>query len=273
MVTGMTGFGTTQIATPTLKVQVDIKTVNHRYLDLSFHLPSGFLSCEHKIKHVVQQKIERGRVTVVVRIIQSPGKEVLLNKDVVKKYIQYAKTLQREVRDETELSARDLISLPGVVEVKDFFVEVDDIWPLLERGIKKVVDGVVVMRRREGMSLVRDVRKQLRMMAAKVKTIRVRSERVLSQKRKELSPEEFKSFQRNIDSNEEVSRLTHYIEELQRFLSSTESAGKQIDFIAQEMQRESNTIGSKMQDVVVSTAVIALKSCIEKIREQAQNIE
>ena len=105
------------------------------------------------------------------------------------------------------------------------------------------------------------------------KKIQKKSKSILKDKKKKLNEEEFRSIQRSSDVNEEITRLLHYIIEISSLLKSKISVGKKIDFIAQEMQRETNTIGSKLQDKVVSNAVIALKSKIEKIREQAQNIE
>ena len=129
------------------------------------------------------------------------------------------------------------------------------------------------MRRSEGRSLAADVANQLKRMTLQTKKIQKKAKFILNEKKKKLTNEEFRSLQRSSDVNEEVTRLLHYIDEIKPLLKGKISVGKKIDFIAQEMQRETNTIGSKLQDKVVSNAVIALKSKIEKIREQAQNIE
>ena len=118
-----------------------------------------------------------------------------------------------------------------------------------------------------------DVGDKTKRMLLQVKKIRARAAIILKQKKKKLTVEEFKSFQKNIDIEEEITRLSHYIYEVKQLLKSLVPIGKKMDFIAQEMQRETNTIGSKLQDSAVSNAVIALKSKIEKIREQSQNIE
>ena len=129
------------------------------------------------------------------------------------------------------------------------------------------------MRQREGRSLIADMNKLLNLMLLQTKKIRMRSGIILKEKRKLLTDEEFSSFQKGADINEELSRLIHHIEEFRILLRSDIAVGKKLDFIAQEMQRETNTIGSKLQDKVVSNAVIALKSKVEKIREQSQNVE
>jgi len=129
------------------------------------------------------------------------------------------------------------------------------------------------MRKREGRSLCADVTDKLRRMLLEIKKIQRRAQEILKEKKGKLTNEEFSSFQKSNDVNEELSRLIHYIEEFKLLLKTDIAVGKKLDFIAQEMQRETNTVGSKLQDKIVSSAVIALKSKIEKIREQSQNIE
>ncbi len=166
-----------------------------------------------------------------------------------------------------------MIRLPGVLEVRDFALKAETLWPALEKSMTKALKGVVTMRKSEGRSLSADVKDKLKRMQAQVRIIKTRSNIILKDKKKALTVEEFNSFRKGSDVNEEISRLSHYVDEMKLLLRSTVSVGKKIDFIAQEMQRETNTIGSKLQDKMVSNAVIALKSKIEKIREQAQNIE
>ena len=163
--------------------------------------------------------------------------------------------------------------MPGAVETKESFLDPEQVWPALEKCLRRSLEGLNHMRSREGLSLAADVADKLKRMGEQIKHIKVRAKVVLKEKQKELSVEEFQSFQKGCDINEEMTRLAHYIDEVRRLLKSATSVGKKIDFIAQEMQRETNTIGSKLQDKTVIQAVVALKSKIEKIREQAQNIE
>jgi len=181
--------------------------------------------------------------------------------------------LKKEFGIKGDLSLPDLVRLPGVLETREIMVDPEVLWPAMEKCFKRALRGLVSMRRSEGRSLAADVMDKLRRMSLEVKKIRNKAKAILSEKKKKLTVEEFRSFQRGSDVNEEITRLLHYIDEIKPLLKSTVSVGKKIDFIAQEMQRETNTIGSKLQDKVVSNAVIALKSKIEKIREQAQNIE
>lgn len=273
MIKGMTGFGGAQLRWKQVKLVVEVKSLNHRYFDIAFYLPGGFGSLEGKIQQLAQKHIERGRVTVSVKITQKPSQDIVLNKEVVQKYLRYARDLGREFHLENDLRLSDVVKLPGAVEMRESFLEPEAVWPALEKSLQQAFQGLDSMRQREGRSLVADINDKLKRMSRQIKKIKMRSRAVLQAKYKELTAEEFGSFQKGCDVNEEMSRLEHYIQEARELLKSAAAAGKKIDFIAQEMQRETNTIGSKLQDKIVVGAVVALKSKIEKIREQAQNIE
>ncbi|MBU0468657.1 MAG: YicC family protein [Candidatus Omnitrophica bacterium] len=273
MIKGMTGFGSAQLAKGKNRATVEIKSVNHRYFDTSYYLPTGFASLENKIRQLLQKSIQRGRITLSVRITKKPDSEITLNKNIAKNYLNSAQVLQKTFNLDNDLKLSDLIRLPGVLETNEVFVKAESIWPELEKGIEVALNNLMVMRKKEGKSLSADVADKAKRMLAQVKTIRARAATILKQKKKTMTVEEFKSYQKNIDIEEEITRLSHYIYEVKSLLKSTVPVGKKMDFIAQEMQRETNTIGSKLQDSAVSNAVIALKSKIEKIREQSQNIE
>ena len=273
MICGMTGFGSSQALTENVKIVVEIKSLNHRYLDINYYLPPGFTSTENKIRQIIERALERGRVTVSVRVVQKTTQNISINKDVVKSYLKQAQLLEKTTGLKNNLHMSDLIRLPGVVETKDVHLEPEDLWPIIEKNVQKALAGLIYMRKREGQSLAKDVTDKLKSMTLQTKQIQKRSDVILKSKKNEFSPEEFKSFQKSCDVNEELSRLDHYIDELKLLIKSNVSVGKKFDFIAQEMQRETNTIGSKLLDKMVSNAVITLKSKIEKIREQSQNIE
>lgn len=273
MIKGMTGFGYTQIFDGKVRAVIEIKSLNHRYFDISYYLPIGFAALEEKIRQIVQAEIERGRVTVSLKIVQKSAQHVHFNKDLVKTYLKHAKQLSKEFHLENDLTMAHLVQLPGVLETKETLVDPQQFWPNVEKGLKKALNGLVTMREREGRSLTVDIKTQLRIMSSLIKKIQGRTKALVKEKSTRLSKDEFVSFQKSTDINEEISRFGHYIAELNLLLKDGASAGKRIDFIAQEMQRETNTMGSKVQDQIVSNAVIALKSKIEKIREQSQNVE
>ncbi|MDZ4243192.1 MAG: DUF1732 domain-containing protein, partial [Candidatus Omnitrophota bacterium] len=143
----------------------------------------------------------------------------------------------------------------------------------VEKALSRSLASVVQMREREGKSLASDISSVLKRMAHHIQKIKARSEAILKEKKRKLTDDEFMSLQKGNDINEELARLEHYIDEFKALLPANVSVGKKLDFVAQEMQRETNTIGSKLQDKMVANAVIALKSKVEKLREQAQNIE
>jgi uncharacterized protein (TIGR00255 family) len=273
MIKGMTGFGAAQFAVGKIKGIIEIKSVNHRFLDLAFYLPVGFGVVEGKIREMVAKDLSRGRVTISVKITEKPDQEVFFNEDTIEEYLKHAKSIQKKYHLQNNLTLADLIKMPGVVDVKEVFVEAVTMWPSIEKGLRGAIKSLTTMREREGRSLVADISDKLKRMAAHLKAIEKRSREILKARQKELKSEEFSSFQKGIDVTEEIARFHHYIEEVRPLLKSSVPVGKKIDFIAQEMQRETNTLGSKLQDELVTNAVVSLKSKIEKIREQANNIE
>lgn len=273
MIKGMTGFGSAQISTDDAKIVVEVKSLNHRYFDISYFLPIGFTSLEHRIRQIIEKEIERGRITVSVKILQKTKYKISLNKSTVNQYIKYANILKKEFGLKDVLSLSDLVQLPGVFETKESFIDSDVLWKLLEKGLRKSLNSLTQMRTREGRSLAVDLNGILKRMYMQINKIQSRIGVILKDKKEILNKEEFIAFQKSNDISEEITRLRHYIDEVKLLIKTTIPVGKKIDFIAQEMQRETNTIGSKCQDQIISQAVIALKNKIERIREQSQNIE
>lgn len=273
MIKGMTGFGSARVSTGDMKGVIEVKSVNHRYLDLVFYLPIGFGSTENKVRQLITKAVRRGRVTVSFKITEKPEPKISLNKKAVKQYLTYARGLKKEFHLDNNLNLSDLIKLPGVVDARDVFVSPEKIWSAMDKALQRSVNSLDAMRKREGGALARDINNVLRRMSSQVRKIQARTKAVLREKKKALSMEEFSSYQKSVDVNEEIARLTHYIDEFKSLIKVSVSVGKKLDFVGQEMQRETNTIGSKLQDKIVSNCVISIKSKIEKLREQAQNIE
>ncbi len=273
MIQGMTGFGSAEIFFGKIKGIIEIKSQNHRYFDLVYYLPPGFGSIENKIRGVINKSIKRGRVAVSVKITEKPLFELMLNREAVQIYLKYSKMLQKEFGLNNNLSLSDLIKLPGVFESREVVIDGEKLWPMIEKCLKQALKSVMNMRMREGRSLALDFSAVLKRMIEQIVKIQSRAKIILQEKKGILSPEEFLSFQKGCAINEEITRLKHYILEFKSLINSKAGIGKKLDFVAQEMQRETNTIGAKLQDQIVSTGVIALKSKIEALREQAQNIE
>ncbi|MDE1921271.1 MAG: YicC family protein [Candidatus Omnitrophica bacterium] len=273
MITGMTGFGAGEISFGKVRGIIEVKTVNHRYLDVAFYLPAGFSSLEDKIQKNIVKSIKRGRVTVSVKITEKPHTEITLNQQAVKRYLDFAGALSQKHRLRNDIAVADIMRLPGVVEAREVFVQPAEIWPVLERALQKAVAEVAAMRRREGRALGTDISGLLKRMTLQIGLIKKRINDLLKESKDKMTPEEFSSYQKGNDIHEELARLDHYIDEAKTLLRQTEGAGKKLDFIAQEMQREANTVGSKVQDKIVGASVIAIKAKVEKIREQSNNVE
>jgi|CXWL01.1.fsa_nt_gi uncharacterized protein (TIGR00255 family) len=273
MITGMTGFGAAEISTADVKGTIEVKTVNHRYFDISYYFPIGFGSIEEKVRRIINQDVKRGRVTVSLKIVHRSAQTGALNHGAVKRYLEVAKILEKNYGLKDQITVSDLLRLPGVINVQDSVLNPEELWIQIEKSLNKAMKGFLLMRRREGKILAVDISDKLRLMSSEIVKIRQRAKVILQDKKKIMTNEEFSSYQKSNDINEELTRLSHYIDEAKVLLKSGELAGKKFDFVAQEMQRETNTIGSKVQDQTVSNAVIALKSKIEKIREQSQNVE
>jgi uncharacterized protein (TIGR00255 family) len=273
MIKGMTGFGSAEFSSGKIKGSVEIKSQNHRYFDPVFYLPSGFASIENNLKQLINKIIIRGRVTLAIKITDKPQIQLSLNKETVKEYMKYAKMLKAEYGLANNLTLADMIRLPGVIEAREYFVDVEGLSASIESAVKRAAQELVAMRIREGRALAKDTTGVLSRMHLQLKKIGTRAKIILKERKATLTSEELLSFQKSTDINEEVARLAHYIQEFRLLLKSTTEVGKKLDFVAQEMQRETNTIGSKLQDQIVTNAVVALKSKIEKLREQAQNIE
>ncbi len=273
MISGMTGFGACDLHFGKIKGSVEIKTVNHRYLDVAYYLPQGFSSYEDKIQKLLGQQIKRGRVTVSVRITDKPHMTISLNKTAVKRYVDFSRELSKQMHLKNDLSTAQLLKMPGVVEAKETFVQANELWPQLVKALERALSSAVVMRKKEGRFLAADINSQLTRMNIRLRHIKARAKHLLKDKKTKTTNDEFLSYQKSNDINEELSRLSHHIDEVKALLKTSDGAGKKLDFIAQEMQRETNTVGSKVQDKEISAAVIAMKSKVEKIREQANNIE
>ncbi len=273
MIKGMTGFGSADISFGKIKGGVEIKSQNHRYFDIVYYLPPGMSSFESGIRDAANREIERGRIMVSIKITDRPLQNIRFNKDAVREYLRYSKILKNDFNLTGELDIADLIRLPGVVEAREVVLEPQEIWPVVKKALDVALKSLMAMRIREGKALAKDMNDILRNMGLEIKKIDARTKAILKEKKKILPEDEFLSIQKGNDIAEELTRLAHYVDEFKMHLQKSGGVGKKLDFVAQEMQRETNTIGSKVQDREVSNSVIALKSKIEKLREQAQNVE
>jgi len=274
MIRSMTGFGSSEITLGAHKVSVELRSTNHKFLETSLHLPEGSLSLEEKIKKVIEGQIKRGRVICSVNISGKKFGDAFINKQLLKRYLDKINKVKKELGLLDSVSLDTLINLPGVLTLEEERVSPESLWPRLKIALSIAVDNLSRARKKEGVALQGYLKRQageLRVRLSEIKRILKNS---LRSRLKGLnSDEERASFLKDTDTTEEIDRLGFHVGNFKSKINSSGAIGKELDFIAQEMQREANTLAAKTFDVAVSAQVLKVKSLIEKIREQVQNIE
>jgi len=275
MLKSMTGFGNAQAAISSIgRISVEIRSVNHKFLEIVSHLPEGFLSLEDNIKKAINSKIKRGRLTCVVNIAQPQASKVFINERLAKEYLAALRKMQRSFQLADGISLDNLINLPGILSLEQNNIKAGQLWPRLRLLLDIALEGLIRMRNKEGRVLQGHLKNRAGLLRHKLEAAQRRFKTVIAKKTAAIaSEEERSSFLKDSDITEEIERLAFHIRNFIAKLSVSAAVGKELDFIAQEMQREANTIGAKSCDALISAQVIRIKSEIEKIREQVQNIE
>lgn len=292
MLKSMTGYGRHEAVADGKKILVEIKSVNHRFSDYNIKVPRymGFL--EDKVRKYASEYITRGKVDIYVNV-ESYGesdKDIILNEELAKNYID----VLYELRDKFGL--KDDISVSNVAAYADIFKterredNEEEIWKLTKDVLEKAMTAFTEMREREGGRIEKDLRARIDYMkelAVKVdeyspQTVKDYRDRLYAKIKELVEDREIEEtrlltevaiFADKVAVNEETVRLGSHFEEFYKILDSGEPAGRRLDFLIQEINREVNTIGSKAQDINIAKIVVTLKGEIEKLREQIQNIE
>ncbi len=274
MINSMTGFGSKEARVVSLgKISVELRSTNHKFLEIVLHLPEGFLSLEERIKKEIEGKIKRGRVAGVINVgAETPN--VFINKKLLKNYILELQKIKEQFQLGNDFNLDTLIHLPGVLSLAENALPKERIWPHLKALVNQALNKLANTRQKEGGAMSVYLKQRAQGLEKTLDTVKVRFQKVNKEKCAKLkTDEERSSFLKDTDISEEVERLTFHIRNFNRKLTKAGVVGKELDFIAQEMQREANTIGAKSCDALISTKVVQIKSQIEKIREQVQNIE
>ena len=292
MIKSMTGFGNAKGACEKLEVSVELKSVNNRYLDCSVKLPRVFSAIEEPLKAIIQKHISRGKVDVYITIDTSESEdvEIKVNRNLASAYVSALKSMAEENGLSCDINVTDLTRFPDILQAVKRETDpekfLDDIGAIL----KEALSGFDDMRRREGDRLKQDILERLAVIGELTDIIEEISPRSVAEYRKKLEVRmsellqtadideerilmEAAIFADRVAINEETVRLRSHIAQLSELLDSKEPVGRKIDFLVQELNREANTIGSKGNDAEMSRKIVELKAEIEKIREQAQNIE
>ena len=292
MIKSMTGFGRAEIQETGKKVLVEMKSVNHRYLDFNLKLPRRFSFVEAAVRGVLKEYIQRGKVDVYIFYEDESGSQTELkyNSRLAEQYVAYLARMREDFSLEEDLTASRLACMPEVLTMEDQPVDEEEIWALLERALRSACDKFTESRQREGEALRKDLLEKLSRMLGYVETIEQRSPAILEEYREKLRQKtrellenaqleesrlatEVVLFADKICTDEETVRLKSHVTGMMQVLRDGGAIGRKLDFIAQEMNREANTILSKANDLTVSDIGIELKTEIEKIREQIQSIE
>lgn len=293
MIRSMTGFGHGEVSNDkNQKVTVEMKSVNHRYCDISLKLPKKLAMFEANIRNIMKEYASRGKIDIYVSYEDLSETAVSLhyNQAMAEEYMQVFKKMQEDFNIETKITAEALAKYPEVVTIEDVQQDEEVWWELLEAALRQAAEKFVETRTIEGANLKRDLLGKLDQMAADVAFIEERSPQIIAEYRSKLE-EKVKEFLEDstIEENriaaevtlyadkiavdEEIVRLQSHISSMTDVLESDESIGRKLDFMAQEMNREANTILSKSSDVDLADHAIELKTNVEKVREQIQNIE
>ncbi len=294
MIRSMTGFGRAELASDTMSMTIEARSVNHRHLDIGLRLPNAFSVLEGDIRRIVQGRLERGRVDVSVQLSPLPSQSartVRVDAALAQGYVEQARQLARDIGVGGDVDLGWILSRPGVIELTDAPpADATAAWPLVASALGRALDELVDRRTTEGMGLASELRGLggaltglLGQMTVRAPVAGARREERLRERMTALLAgtsldeariaTEVAVWATKTDVTEELTRLRVHLEEFGLMLDKGGSVGRQFDFLIQEMNREVNTIGSKADDLELSQAALAAKGFLEKIREQVQNLE
>ena len=289
MIRSMTGYGKQNLSVEGREYQIEIKSVNHRYLDINVKIPKAISYLEETIKKEISNKIKRGKIDVFVSFENNSeeGRKIEINKQLAKLYIEQLKELAQEEKIESNIEVMDIAKIPDVLTIK-----VDEENSKIKDEIKQVTQGAVTrileMKNIEGKKISQDLLQRIRNIQSKIVEISAKSTGYvvkLEKRVKELLKndevdksrlaQEVVIYADKCSIEEEITRLKSHIFQFENLISNNQDGaiGKKLDFIIQEMNRETNTIGSKANNLEITNGVIDIKTEIEDIREQVQNIE
>ena len=292
MIKSMTGFGRCEVQEAERKITVEMKSVNHRYLDVNIKMPKKLNFFEAAIRNELKNYIQRGKVDVFITYEDFTESNVCVkyNKELAAEYMKYLNKMAEDFSMDNDVRISCLSRYPEVLTMEEQTIDEEALWQLLDKAIRGAAEGFVETRIKEGEHLREDLIGKLDGMLSHVDFITERSPQIITEYRQKLEDKvkdlledtkvdenrllmEVTIFAERVCVDEELVRLKSHIETTKETLIQGGSIGRKLDFIAQEMNREANTILSKSNDLEISNRAIELKTEIEKVREQIQNIE
>ncbi len=292
MIRSMTGYGRAEVLIDGRNILVEIRSVNHRFFEFSSRVPRSYGFLENRLKNYLQGKLSRGKVDVNVSIqtVEGTNASVQVNRELAASYVQALRALQEP------LGLKDDLSLSAVARFSDIFAvskepeDEEKVWADVQQALEQAADRFVQMREAEGAKMKEDLAGRLNFILAAVEKVEERSPKTVEEYRARLYRKisevlssaqvdeqriltEAAIFAEKIAVAEETVRLRSHVDQFRAIMEQEGPVGRKLDFLIQEFNRETNTIGSKAQDIEIARIVVDMKSEIEKIREQIQNIE
>jgi uncharacterized protein (TIGR00255 family) len=288
----MTGYGRGECARDGFKITIELGAVNRRQSEISVNLPRELELLEAQVRDAINAQVARGRVTARIGIHAAEGKiSAQINVPLAKAYATELGKLAKSLKLAGEVSLEHIVRAPGVFQSDEELVDAASVWPAVEKALKLALASLVKMREREGAHLAEDLTARIGIMRAAVEKIQQQAPltaenyrqnlltRIKSAGIENLAPDderllkEIVLFADRSDISEELTRLQSHFQQFEDCRKSKEPVGRTLDFLAQEMNREINTIGSKANDAIISREVVTLKTELERFREQVQNVE
>ena len=292
MIKSMTGFGRCELSNEKRKITVELKSVNHRYLDVNIRMPKKLNFFESAIRTLLKEYMQRGKVDRIISYedYSEQTLAVKYNATIAKEYLTYLQQMADEFNLENDIRVSSLSRYPEVLTMEEQSADEDELWSDLSQAIREACTQFVATRTTEGEHLKQDLVEKLHHMRDNVDKVEQRAPQIIAEYRSKLMEKvnellgdtqidearlstEIVLFADKICTDEETVRLKSHITSMLNALERSEGIGRKLDFIAQEMNREANTILSKSNDLETSDIAIELKTEIEKVREQIQNIE
>jgi len=288
----MTGFGKGETRAAGGVITAEFKTVNHKYFEITCKLPNSISMLEDRIKQLIQRKIRRGKVNLSLACegTLSRQEKVMVNVPMARSYLRELTKLKKALDLKGDITVDDLILFPGILNYEAHEADLMKLWPKIAGALENALDRLIDDRTKEGRALGRDLLSRVRKIETMLATIAQRAEANLHEYKikfaerirtltgsHEIDPGRLEMeaaiYAKSCDISEEITRLKNHLYNFRKTTAGNGEMGKKLDFIAQELHREVNTIGAKASDFSISKNVINMKSEIEKIREQVKNIE
>ena len=291
MIKSMTGYGKSSLSINSREYQVEIKTVNHKYIDTNIRIPRVISYLEEEVRKTIASKIKRGKVDISINFenYSKEGNDIRINTELAKMYIQNKKKLAEEENLSADIQVTDITKMPDVLVIKNDLDE-NIIKEELRQVLNDAIEQVLVMREKEGIKISEDILNKISQIEVKVEEIfglstglieeyvvkleaRVKELLKTEEVDKNRLMQEIVIYADKCSVEEEITRMRSHISQLRELIKTNEPTGKKMDFIIQEMNRETNTIGSKANNLEITNRIVAIKTILEDIREQIQNIE